>query len=200
MAQKYVKTKTALERGSVDNLLAVYADADQDTQDAGIRWYDEAHCDLVQRCQQHNITIPQAAAVVAVLSPGLSWGMNLKALDNLLAGQKPTGYGANVAKAQRVLAGVDPDTVVGGAKVSAFYHTLRDPATADAAVVDRHMIRAWLGLHDQRGGYACSPAMMQRAASDIAHAAQQAGLPVHQFQAIVWLQIRKDTTEDAPLP
>jgi len=201
MAARYVKTQTALEQGSVDNLLAVYAAADQDTQDAGRRWYDEAHLDLVRRCQENNVTLPQAAAIVAVLSPGLSWDMNLKALDSLLAGQKATGYGANVAKAQRLLAGEDPDSVVGGDKVRAFYHTLRDPATADMAVVDRHMIRAWLALHDQRGGYACSPAMMRRAAADIAQAAQQADLPTHQFQAAVWLQIRKETTDEpSPAP
>lgn len=199
MPQKYVKTKAALAAGSVDNLLAVYAMADQETKEAGSRWYDDAYRELTRYCSEYPLSMRRVAAIAAVLSPGLSWDFNLKAVGDLLAGRQPTGYGDNIEKARRIMAGEDPDTVVGGAKVRAFYECLLDWRTAPTAVVDRHMIRAWLGIHDERGGFTCGPAMMKKCAADIATAAQQVGLPFPQFQAIVWMQIRKET-EYATVP
>jgi hypothetical protein len=200
MPQKYVKTKDVLAAGSVDNLVAVYEAADQETREAGARWYDDAYRELTRYCSEYPLSMRQVAAITAVLSPSLSWEFNLRAVATVLAGGKPTGYGANVEKARRVLAGEDPNAVVSGDKVRAFYENLLDWRIAPTAVVDRHMIRAWLALHDQRGGFTCGPGMMKKAAADIAAAAKQVGLPFPQFQAIVWMQTRPDTTEDATLP
>lgn len=190
MTPKYVPSKAAAASGSVQNLLDCYRAASPETKAAGMSWYNDAW-DAIVGIHRRNpqTTAKQLAAIAAVLSPGLSWPDNLRALETMLAGRTPQGYSANITKAQRLLAGEDPDTVLGGDKVRAFYLAISDWKTASVPVVDRHMLRAWMGIK-ARGAYACSPAMTRRAADDISAAAQQAGLPVSQFQAIVWLQVR----------
>lgn len=196
--KKYIPAAEAREQGSVENLLAVWNQTPEDVRQSGERWYLDAQnaiCDIARR---HGKSRQAIAAAVAILSPSLSWEDNLRAVEVLLDGRKPQGYGRNVEKARLALAGAPPEMVVTGFKVRAFYDNILWPGEAEVAVVDRHMLRAWLGRTDERGSFACSPALTRQAADHIKAGARRVGYSISAFQAAVWLQVRKETTNDQP--
>jgi hypothetical protein len=78
--------------------------------------------------------------VIAVLSPLLSWPRNVAEARNLYSGQPVRTLRSNAHKARRILAGVDPEHIVSGPKVRAFWKTIADPAEPSAVVIDRHAI------------------------------------------------------------
>lgn len=122
---------------------------------SGVGWYDDAAYDV---CKMHQSPAGVAlglrhrttAAIVAVLSPRMKWEKNLEAARAVIAAaasgapmEAPQGVGAfssNVRKAERVALGADPDGVLSGPKVRAFWRALDgDP---EAVVVDVWMARA----------------------------------------------------------
>lgn len=98
--------------------------------------------------------VRRAAGVVAALSPRLAWRKNVEyaelaySLRHLelreFCSRIPT-LNLNAAKAWRILNGEDPDDVLGGPKVRAFYFTITNPDDPRAVVVDRHAIDVAFG-------------------------------------------------------
>jgi hypothetical protein len=82
----------------------------------------------------------RAAAVIAVLSPMLSWPRNVVEARNVYSGQPVRALGSSARKARMILAGGDPEQIVSGRKVHAFWRTIADPAEPSAVVIDRHAI------------------------------------------------------------
>lgn len=98
--------------------------------------------------------VVKAAAVIAVLSPRLSWKKNVEHAERAYAAHAAEANGATLAvthaietwkglkinarKAFRILDGEDPEDVVKGPKVRQFWHTIVDPTDPRAVVVDRH--------------------------------------------------------------
>lgn len=127
----------------VQNILNIYRTAtDQDIID-GTEWYEKARR-LAIHLDPNDPA--RAAAVIAVVSPITPWGRNvwlaseayrMHAAGEDVATLLPTLKG-NARKAQRILNGEDPATVVGGLKVTAFWLTIADPTNSHAVVVDRH--------------------------------------------------------------
>lgn len=82
-------------------------------------------------------------AALAALSPRLSIRANFRALRQLeTLGDTTLAFPANVHKARRILSGEAPLTVLGGAKVRAFYRSLM--LVPGAVCVDNHMLQ-WGG-------------------------------------------------------
>lgn len=93
--------------------------------------------------------VRRAAGVVAALSPRLAWRKNVEYAELAYAHRHlPIGefaaliptLKANATKAYRILNGEDPDVVLGGPKVRAFYFTIVNPTDTRTVVVDRHAI------------------------------------------------------------
>lgn len=188
--KRYLSAKSP---GGPEHLLAVWQRATPEVRAAGAAWYDTARQTLQEIADEFGLTLRQVAGVTAVLSPSLSWDQNLTATRELLAGHTSRGYGFNVEKAKLIVQGKDPDNIVSGPKVWAFYQNLMRLNSA-SPVIDRHMLRAWIG-GSEPGAYGCSDATYVRATNDIITAAETVGVPVHEFQATVWLQIRKESTD-----
>jgi hypothetical protein len=122
---------------STRNITRVFRAATTADRAAGRGWYASAHGIAAALDPDDPV---RAAAVIAVLSPLLSWPRNVVEASNVYAGRAVRTLGPNADKARRILAGADPEHIVSGPKVRAFWVTIADPAEPSAVVIDRHAI------------------------------------------------------------
>jgi hypothetical protein len=182
---------------SVKNILKVFQMATQDEHCVGRQWYESAHKDA----RRLGVPIETAAGVIAAISPGLRWEVNIEAARRIIAGESLVGLGVrwsrNVRKAKAILAGRAPCDVLKGNKVRAFYACILAPSQCQSVCVDGHAFSIWKG---KRIGLDKTPPignpLYRRISTDYAKAAKQVGLCPHQLQAIVWgvwrrLHVRK---------
>lgn len=174
----------------VANVLAIYGEATRAEVLAGMHWYDLAHL-FANKISSGNIK--QGAGVIAALSPQKTW------IDNtfLAARAFETGaaqghMGPFCTKANRILAGEDPDTVLGGLKVRSFFQLIHDPTDGLPVCVDRHAFDIAVGevtsdkprkILDRRGGYDYLADMYRKAAAEL-------GVLPSQVQAVTWTHWR----------
>jgi hypothetical protein len=180
------------------NLLMVYQEATARQVRDGRGWYRRANQIATGLAGEHGLETWQAAGILAALSPAVDWGRNVKDAATLCAASpgatlRLSTYGANVAKAQRILAGEHPDAVLGGRKVRAFYASIVDPRTSREVCVDRHAVAAALL---EVGGVEVAAAHARaleavgaydRIAAAYVDTADSLGIPPHAAQATVWL-------------
>ena len=171
------------------------------------------------------LEVHKAAGVIAALSPRLAWRKNVEyaelaymvhadivarknpllpqrgeVTEAFFAGMIPT-LNANARKAFRILDGGDPDEVLGGPKVRAFYFTITNPTDPRAVVVDRHAIDIAFGevLNDQsrgvalgrKGAYDAVSALYRKAAVIISRELGEVWTPA-QVQATTWTYWRRE--------
>ena len=178
--------KVVLMSDYVNNILAVYNGASADVMRSGIAWYANAHAFAASL----DTDVSRAAAVVAVISPNTSWSANktlaLKAYANR-AGEG-VGFPDKVRKVNRLFAGESPDTVVSGPKVTAFYHTILNPWSADVMpVIDRHAQDIADGIRNNEKGRKPPTGKRYGVYADAyREVARIVGLPAHMVQAITW--------------
>src|SRR6201991_3195862 len=124
-------------RLSTRNITRTFRAASAADLDAGLGWYVAAH----RIATTLDPASPaRAAAVIAVLSPLLPWPRNVTEARNAYIGHPIRTLGASRRKARQILAGADPELVVSGPKVRAFWRTIADPTEPRAVVIDRHAI------------------------------------------------------------
>jgi hypothetical protein len=133
------------------HITATYRAALTEERVEGKSWYATAREVAVSLDPKDPV---RAAAVIAVLSPRLSWEKNVQAAQNVYQGIAPRVLGANAAKAQRIFNGENPDDVVSGPKVRAFWHAIVNPEDPRAIVIDRHAFDVAAGtvLDDEQRG------------------------------------------------
>ena len=210
MTKRYRRWSRRIER----NLLTVYYRANEYDREEGMYWYANAHYTAQFMADKHNVTLWQACGVIAAISPGLNWGINLIQADLFIsewqAGVRgyylPTvgtyGY-RNVHKAVRILKGESPDAVLGGPKVRAFFYCLLEPKSNEVCV-DRHAKCAAYNIVENRDANALvrEGREYEYLAWHYKVLAERLGLVPNQFQAIVWTCWRrlKGLLEQADLP
>ena len=170
----------------VRRLNAYWQASTPEVREAGAAWYPSARGEVRRLAKLAGCTVARMAAVVAVLSPRVTWRLNLMAAETLVRGHGLLpGLGKNVERARALLNGADIRTTVRGPKVHAFYRALL--GKPDAAVVDVWILRA-AGVTVRRA----SPPrrVLERVAAALREGAQQAGVPVAHYQATVWIQVR----------
>lgn len=174
------------------HILNVLAKATDSEREAGSEWYAKAHADALSL----GVPLPVAAGIIAALSPGLRWEVNIEAARRIIAGESLVGLGVrwsrNVRKAKAILAGRAPCDVLKGNKVRAFYACILAPSQCQSVCVDGHAFSIWKG---KRIGLDKTPPignpLYRRISTDYAKAAKQVGLCPHQLQAIVWVVWRR---------
>lgn len=144
------------------NVTRAYRAATEDQRARGIEWYSRAR-DLAEELDPSDID--RAAAVIAVLSPRQSWSRNVdlaRQAYSLTSGVHPSSVVWTAEKrterrawiltelptlgrqreqvARLLVDGADPDDMVSGPKVRAFWRTIVDPFDPRTVVVDRHAI------------------------------------------------------------
>ena len=169
---------------------------DREYQQA-VDWYSEAHDFAESLAVAYNVKLDKVAQVIAVLSPAVSWELNKKDANNLIAGFKQhialdvrvSTYGQNKAKAINVLTGaqvLQPSAM----KTFAFYTNILTAGMNDNVTVDRHAYKA---LHNIKRGGAVAPTKKEYEELEAAYQllAEENNLTPPQFQAVVWVAYKK---------
>jgi hypothetical protein len=198
---KRPKPKTTLELGisteegkGVDNIIAVYNDADDEEKDYWGKWYYHANKDVTTLSNKYGIDFRIAAAVIAVLSPGNKWLGNLYAAEKTIqkfndpsVNISISAYGKNVIKALKILETGDVGYVT-GPKVSVFFLSLVDPQSVNKELVlDSHAINIWFGIkRNLKQTPTISNKLRNQVLEDYKKAAQILGVSLQSLQAVTW--------------
>lgn len=209
-----------MPRATTPNILRIFHQASPEELADGRAWYRRARllAEELAAAEAGNVPdIERAAAVIAVLSPRQSWARNVElarlaydlmiksadwtatsARDEIL-GNLPTLTRQRAQVARLLVDREDPDTVVSGPKVRAFWWTIADPTDPRAVVVDRHAIDVACGavlddarrgkLVGRKGGYDTIAACYTRAATILS--AEDASITPAEVQAVTWHVWRK---------
>jgi hypothetical protein len=183
---------------TVDNILAVYRAARPEQIAAGMQWYADAHTFALAISGGDLIT---GAGVIAALSPQTSWAQNMTLASRAFVEGFASGQtGANVDKANRILAGESPEDVLGwnnpkaksGHKVRNFYRNIVDP-TGRECTIDRHAFDVAVGeqTDSKARGQLGRVGQYDLFADTYREAARLAGIAPAQMQAITWVTWRE---------
>ena len=186
----------------VHNLTRLYAKADMYDRQEGKSYYKEFGARVCHVAWKYGdgVTSKQACGVYAALSPNNTQEGNLRDMakavhtwyhepQNYLHIRLQT-YGANKAKALRILRGEDPDIVLKGRKTNSFYHNLLNPSL-DYVTVDGHMVNAWNNIKVPLNNAGITDTEYLKIKNGIKTVAQYVGLSPPQLQAILWLAWRR---------
>lgn len=174
--------------GGVHNIVTVYNQATPEEKEYWGKWYHNAKSDVEDLATQFNLPFPVVAGIVAVLSPGNKWSLNLRAAEKLLQGQtKINAYPRQVKRAQKILETGDT-SLVSGPKVTVFFNSLMSPKLVEKdMVLDGHAINIWRGEKVTLKSLS-TPNTKERAQmiQDYQIAANELGVPVQAVQAVTW--------------
>lgn len=193
---------------STRNVMRIWRSATPQDIAEGREWYARAHR-LATELDPDDVE--RAAGVIAVISPLISWRLNVRiarqayalANDGATADEIANGLPMlkrNARKAAAILSGADPDLIVSGPKVRSFWRTIADPFDVRGVVVDRHAFDVAIGrplleserapLLGRRGMYAATADCYIRAAKIVT---RETGIPTSpaDVQAVTWIIWRR---------
>jgi hypothetical protein len=174
---------------SAHHVLTELSRADASQTAAGMDWYADAHS-LALSLNAGNVA--EASAVIAALSPQLSWDRNVVLAKRAYAGELTGGcLPASIAKAERILAGETPLDVLGGLKVRSFYANIVDPTDSVTVTVDRHAIDVAVDTRLGKASPGMTPKRYAAWSAAYREAALDKGMLPQQMQAITWTSWRE---------
>jgi hypothetical protein len=191
-------------------LLQAY-DCATDTQIAnGCNWYATQNLVIQQAILPYRyVTLSNAVACVARLSPSVSWLKNLENFHTLLdclnysdslvrmLSVSIQTYNLNKLKAIQCLYGditcvaeTYDKTRNSGMKIANFAHNLLKPSDRSSVTIDRHAYRVWLGnKFDHKKSI--TPSIYRIVSQDYLDTAKYLDLIPCEFQAILWVAYRE---------
>lgn len=165
--------------------LYLEACANRHTVRDGATWYSRARRECARIAEANGLRTRTVVGIVAALSPRIAWDLNLRAAANVAAGRPAgAGLGRNVQKAVAIRNGLDPESILSGPKVHAFYQAILGDEYA--IVIDVWILRA-LG----HKGKNCTPKQYKKYAEIVRNSAVRCGCRAAEFQAIVWVHVRQ---------
>lgn len=175
------------------NIRATYARATAEEHRQGEFWYEAANAAARGLATAHNLPLETSAAILAVLSPQVSWTRNVVMAREVCETGTTRGLGANVDKARRLLDGESPDVVVSGPKVSCFYANILDPSGHEITI-DRHAFDIAQGRRtdDVTRGQLALKGHYARYCQAYQLVADELGIGACQLQAITWVAWRRE--------
>lgn len=165
------------------NILAVYERANDEQIEIGLNWYRDARA-LASQYWRGNV---YGAGIIAALSPMLSWDRNaILASTAMKTGIAGGCLGSSCAKANRILMGEHPDTVLGGDKVRSFWHNIAY-IDSDMVTIDRHAYDVAMGVrHKENNRPGLKGKRYQTFVQAYRDAAADVELQAYELQAITW--------------
>jgi hypothetical protein len=164
----------------------------QDLAD-GIAWYDRARSIAEAMAEESGLSVRACAGVIAALSPRQQWSTNVSAARRMVlaaaAGEpEPIAAGTlgNRAKAWRIACGEDPEVVLGGPKVRAFFANIL--GDAEDVTVDVWAARAAEG---RKNPNAPVRRRYELIAESFRRVARRRGMTPRDAQAAVWTVYRR---------
>ena len=183
----------------VTNIIEEYNGASPADVEDGKAWYVKAHSQVRQLAEKYQITVNQAALVVAALSPQLAWPLNIKYADEFLERGECGHFLSCQVKAMECLSGsrqVLSENGKNALKTHNFAQLLENPY-ADLVCVDGHAASVALG---RKVNKADSDRLTRNAKNfynvvegAYREAADMLGLEPSTLQAITWLVYRART-------
>lgn len=176
----------------VSHILHTYGKATSDQVEDGMSWYRDAHNVCLRMALSHDITVEQAAGIIASLSPLTPWMRNLQLAEMLLdePGERLPTLQGSAAKASAILSGSDPWAVLTSQKVRAFFEGILYNGATDAVCVDRHALSVAHGGTVPKQQQGMTPKQYGAIAAAYVDAASQVGIPAAKLQAITWVTWR----------
>jgi hypothetical protein len=181
-------------------ILRWYDRATPEQRIEGVAWYGHARTFAADLARTYGHDLDQVAALIAVLSPQCDWDQNKLAAVNACARHRDglkdlpgyTGYGANVAKAFRILSG--DLSALKGPKVEAFAAAIRGDLSH--VVIDAWAARAARSSSDNLAKLFRSDEMpgtreRRAMAEGYRRAAAARGVDPAAMQAAVWVAVRE---------
>jgi hypothetical protein len=172
--------------------------------ESGATWYERANDECHRLWQSHNISLRDAAGVIAALSPNNAWDRNVADAHALCAAYfagdgasdarqvKVCTFNGNKEKAIQILDGADPMDVLGGLKVRAFFQCILGDERA--VCVDGHAFSIWSG---ERVATSATPSISAKlygaiaadyiTATDLINSIHGTNYTPAQVQAITWV-------------
>ena len=184
-------------KGSYRNIVDAYHSASPASHAEGERWYTDAHGIAKQVSGMlDSDDIRVGAGIIAALSPQMEWGDNVsEAVLFCSTGYSTKQTQANNDKAILIGSNQDPDDILGGEKVTAFYHAMVNPTGQGKPVIDRHAIAIYYGkpvTERQLNSVFRSKKIMRRIQSAYIRAGRETGQHYNVVQATTWVQHRKN--------
>lgn len=195
MAQAWIDQGAA----SVDNLLVRWERLSPHDIELGCNWYPWAK-DLCQSLAYHwNQPVETVIALTAVLSANTAWPINQRLvvsyLESHATGNPPVKRSLFAGpKALALLSGAEPEDIVGGPKITAFWQSILSRGECNRACLDRWAVRSlfpdgeWVNYFT--ANHALVPASYAKLEPLYLQAAAQVGLPGPKFQACLWGEVR----------
>jgi hypothetical protein len=159
----------------------------------GIGWYDRARQLAEDLARETGLSVRTCAGIIAALSPRLQWATNVDAARKIaraaVAGEPQpvtAGTGSNRAKAWRIALGEDPELVLGGPKVRAFFANIM--GDVESVTIDIWAARAAEGEDNPN-----APVRRRYARLALAYCrvAERRGMHPRDVQAAVWTVYRR---------
>lgn len=203
MKPKPRRNYTRLSKAVLSNIMAVYRQANVDEFWQGMDWYDNVKNQTWAISQLYPSYTPwQVAGVIAVLSPGLNWSLNVGQALTLIkahADELPIPmvgvYGRRgAAKAWKILSDprVDIPDVIGQSakKTLAFYNNII--GHTDQVTIDRHAKCLAYAIYDQRSQCeVVGKSEYNWLAKHYQLVAYEVGIQPSELQAITWVTWRR---------
>lgn len=194
-----------LARGSKrarNNILSVYNFATEEEKNYWGIWYVYASQDVQRLASYYGVPFEQAAAVVAVLSPGNKWKDNLMAAAKIFSGATTVNaYPENIRKANQIKNSTSGYfQYVTGPKVSVFLQSLLAPEQINKEIVlDSHAINIWFGKKvNLKLTPTISEALRQIIIEDYKRVAAELGIKPMALQAVTWYVWKYLASEPSP--
>lgn len=171
----------------VSNIIATWELATPSQLRQGFEWYPLAHQLAELLSEGHGRA---GAGVIAALSANKAWPQNVKMATSAFETGTPTGHVRDaLGKAERIMSGEDPETVLPMAlKTGNFYRCISDPTDPDAVVIDRHAHDVAVGTVN---GVKDRGLSNKRRYATLAHAYREAARRLGELpmtvQAITWV-------------
>lgn len=200
-----MKSKDMQPEVYAQQIMKIYDLATQDEINDGMLWYKRAYAFCETLAENFDTTVRHAAGVVAALSPACKWEQNLiDAVSIFIDGADAvvTSYSLNKDKAFRIAHWhEDPEEVLGGDKVTSFYHNILAYDRAGHVTIDRHAVKAAVPhgsnlTANEASYYANTPTKYAKMSEAYRIAAKKLNILPHQLQAIVWVTWRRLNSEE----
>lgn len=187
-----------------NNIRAVYNFATDEEKNYWGNWYLNASEDVKKLASIYGVPFEQAAAVVAVLSPGNKWKDNLMAAAKIFSESKTVNaYPKNIEKANKIKNSTSNYFEhVTGPKVSVFLKSLLSPMEINKEIVlDSHAINIWFGKKvNLKLTPSISEALRRTIIADYERVADEIGIKPMLLQAVTWYIWKYLSSEPSPGP
>jgi hypothetical protein len=179
------------------NIRAKLANASKEDIIAGRDWYPKAHDHAVRI---GNGSVEKGAGILAALSPAMGWDSNVEGAYHVSKTGTPFHLQTadNNTKALRILSGEHPLAVLGGQKVTSFYHNILNPDAPHEVTIDRHAHDIAIGKpFGQKGDQKAQLSLGAKGRYEhfkdaYLGASEQSGIKIpNQLQAMTWVAHRE---------